>query len=121
MQSKNQALRDAQTKVADALEQQTATSEILSVIPTSPTDVQPVFDAIAEAAARLFHAWSASVFRFDGELIHVGALNGASPESNVGFRQSFPRPPRRARFQSQSASLARRGLHSGAREVRDTT
>jgi hypothetical protein len=46
---------------AEALEQQTATSEILRVISQSQTEVQAVFDAIAENAQQLFRAWSAGV------------------------------------------------------------
>ena len=56
----------------EALERQTATSEILRVISQSPTDVQPVFDTIAAAALKLCHASSAIVFTFDGELIQLG-------------------------------------------------
>ena len=55
----------------EALEQQTATSEILRVISSSPTDVQPVFDTIAANALRLCDARLSAIFRFDGELIHV--------------------------------------------------
>jgi hypothetical protein len=53
----------------EALEQQTATSDILRVISHSQTDVQPVFDTIATCAARLCEGEFCHVFRFDGTLI----------------------------------------------------
>src|SRR5262249_39646088 len=57
----------------EALERQTATSEILRVISSSPTDVQPVFEAIAAKAARLCDAVNGMVIRFDGQLLHLAA------------------------------------------------
>ncbi len=91
-------LSELQTKNADlteALEQQTATSEILRVISSSPTDVQPVFDAIAEAALRLCGAASSIVTTFDGELTHLSAQADISPEGNDAFRRVYPRRPSR--------------------------
>src|SRR5438132_8989962 len=91
-------LTELQTKNADlteALEQQTATSEILRVIASSPTDVQPVFDAIAEAALRLCGAASSIVTTFDGELTHLSAQADISPEGNDAFRGVYPRRPSR--------------------------
>ena len=83
------------TETREALERQTATSEILRVIGSSQTDVQPVFDAIAAKALDLCRATTGWVYTFDGELIHVGAAHGLSPEGIEARRQSYPMPPSR--------------------------
>ena len=67
----------------EALERQTATAEVLQVISASPTDVQPVFDIIAERAAKLTGAESGIVFRFDGEWIHMASSYGMDPNSST--------------------------------------
>ena len=59
LQEKNRALTEANAQVTETLEQQTATSEILGVISRSPTDVQPVFEAVVQSAARLCDALDA--------------------------------------------------------------
>src|SRR5262245_57511421 len=64
----------------ESLEQQTASSEILRVISSSPADVQPVFDTMAANALRLCDATLSGIFTFDGELIHLVALDQFSPE-----------------------------------------
>ncbi len=64
----------------EALEQQTAISEILRVISSSPTDVQPVLDAIAERAARLCDAAAASMYLIDGDVLRHLASKGPSPD-----------------------------------------
>ena len=77
--------------LTEALEQQTATSEILRVISQSQTDVQPVFDTIAAAALKLCGASSANVFTFDGELIHLAAIVNVDPEGmSRPLRRFFP-------------------------------
>src|SRR5207245_11013881 len=59
----------------EALEQQTATSEILRVIRSSPADLQPVLEAVARSAARLWGAGAAISHRMDGEVLRALANN----------------------------------------------
>jgi hypothetical protein len=64
----------------ETLEQLAATSEVLRVIRRSPTDAQPVFDMIAESAARLCAAQFCFVYQFDGQLLHFVAHHSVTPE-----------------------------------------
>jgi two-component system, NtrC family, sensor kinase len=93
----------------EALEQQTATSEILQVISRSATDVQPVFDTIAQSARRLCEAQFCHLFQFDGELLHFAAHHGLTPEGVDAVRQGYPMAPGRG-------SAAARCVLSGAVE-----
>jgi GAF domain-containing protein len=76
----------------DALERQTATAEILKVIASSPSDVQPVFDAIASSALRIFDGSSVAVFLERDGKIHVGAMSGYDENMVQALREQFPRP-----------------------------
>jgi GAF domain-containing protein len=78
--------------LTEALEQQTATSEILRVIASSPTDLQPVFETIVGSAARLCEATVAVMHRFDGQLVTFEAHHGLTEREIEGARRSFPRP-----------------------------
>jgi signal transduction histidine kinase len=69
--------------LTESLEQQTATSEILRVISSSPTDAQPVFDAIAANAAHLCSANDAQLLRVEGEILRLVAAFGVSAMPSV--------------------------------------
>jgi len=88
--------REARNReLAEALAQQTATSDIRRMTLHSPTDVQPVFDTIAQAALRLCDASIVNMMTFDGQLLHVGALAGIDARGEAAVRALFPRPPAR--------------------------
>jgi signal transduction histidine kinase len=78
-------------ELRQSLEQQTATAEVLRVISNSPTNVQPVFDSIAESAVRLCSGQFSFVVRFDGEVMNFASCFGLSAEGLDVFRSIFPR------------------------------
>jgi signal transduction histidine kinase len=80
-------------ELTEALEQQTASSEILRVISRSRTDIQPVFDTIVASAVRLCGARMGAVHLYDGELVHIVALHNFPPEVVEVLRGMYPRPP----------------------------
>ena len=59
--------------LTESLAQQTATAEVLKVISSSPGDLQPVFEAMLEKAARICDAQSGSIYRWDGDVLHLAA------------------------------------------------
>ena len=73
-------LQTRNAEITESLEQQTATAEILKVISTSPTDTQPVFEAIIDNALRLCDAPTGGLHLYDGEHLRRGANRGLSPE-----------------------------------------
>ncbi len=87
--------KEREREVREALEQQTATAEVLRVISGSTTDVQPVFDAIVTSAANLCDAEFAAVARFEDGLLHLVAVNNLSPQEAEAFHALFPREPGR--------------------------
>ena len=71
----------------EALQQQAATSEVLSIIRRSPADAQPVFDAIVQSAARLCGAIFSAVFLWDGDRLRIAATKNLTPEATVQFHE----------------------------------
>ncbi len=79
-------------EVAEGLEQQTATSEILRVIASSPSDLQPVLDSVAENAARLCNALDALVVLVDGNVFRIIArFSSLGPMPVAGMRLPLTR------------------------------
>jgi GAF domain-containing protein len=99
-------LRQRNDELSEALEQQTATSEVLQVISSSPTDVQAVFDTIVRSAVLLCGAMYGSAVRFDGELMHLVAGYNYTPKVNRALREAFPMRPS-PRMMSGRAILSR--------------
>ena len=75
----------------EALAQQTATSEVLRVISSSATEIQPVLDAIATAAARLLDVADADIMRVEGHLLISVAKHGPSQQWPIGSRRAINR------------------------------
>ena len=85
-------LQQRNAEVTESLEQQTATSEILRVISSSPTDTQPVFDTIIQNAVRLSGAMWGSVSRVEDGMIDIVAHHNMSPEQIEAIRRVWPQP-----------------------------
>ena len=89
-------------ELKEALEQQTATSEILGVIASSPTEIQPVLDVVTENAARLCEARDAEIFRVDGDLLMPVAVYGAMPAPPIPLPLTRGTPSGRAIIDRQT-------------------
>jgi two-component system, NtrC family, sensor kinase len=95
LQRVTEQLESRNRELAEATEQQMTTSDILRVIASSPTDLQPVFDAIVKNAARLCGGLGASVVRYNGELVDLVAQYNISAEVREIMQRRFPKPPAR--------------------------
>jgi signal transduction histidine kinase len=99
----------------ETVEQQKTTHEILRVIATSSTDVQPVFDAIVVGVARLCGARLTAAFRVDDDLVHVVAHHDATPapqsEAPEELRRTYPQPLSRSESLSTRAIVENRIVH----------
>jgi two-component system, NtrC family, sensor kinase len=102
-----EAEQASKRELTEALEYQTATSDVLEAISRSPTDSQPVFDIIAKSAARLCAAQFCHVFRFDVELIHFVASHGHSAKVLEAAPSYYPMHPGRGSVLNLSGSSRR--------------
>jgi signal transduction histidine kinase len=81
------------SELREALDQQTATADVLKVISSSPTDVTPVFQAIVKSAKGLVEASDVYVYRYDGERIHYVTGTNEFPEWLAFIQARPPWPP----------------------------
>jgi transcriptional regulator with GAF, ATPase, and Fis domain len=82
LEARTRELAEARGRLSEALERQAATSEILRVISSSPTELQRVLDAVGENAARLCDANNAVIFRLEGDLLRQVASYGGLPTTS---------------------------------------
>jgi GAF domain-containing protein/CheY-like chemotaxis protein len=92
-------------ELRESLQQQTATSEVLQVISSSPGELEPVFQAMLENAVRICEAKFGTLFRYDGKLFHRAAGIG-TPAALVEFQKQ------RGPFRPESAGVLARVLHT---------
>jgi signal transduction histidine kinase/DNA-binding response OmpR family regulator len=108
-------LQTRNREVTESLEQQTATSEILRVIASSPTDIQPVLDVIAQNAHRLCNANQSAVYRTDGQMVDEVAVSDLSSDMLKTTYElsldSYPVPLARDSTLSARVILDRAVLH----------
>jgi GAF domain-containing protein len=85
-------LRQRTTELSEALEQQTATSDVLQVISSSPDDLEPVFETMLAKAVRICDAGFGNIFRWDGDALHLLAAHNV-PSAFDDMRRRFPLRP----------------------------
>ena len=79
-------------ELAESLEQQTATSEVLQVISTSPGDLQPVFATMLENAVRICDATFGNIYRWDGDALYLLAAHNTPPAFAEALKRTARHP-----------------------------
>jgi signal transduction histidine kinase len=105
---------EARTKeLTESLEQQTATSQVLGVISSSPRDLQPVFETMLTNATRLGSSDYGAIFRFDGKVFSLVTAQYVSPHMTVLADRTFPPDP--------TTAVGRLGLEKKIVHIPDVT
>src|SRR4249919_3017850 len=95
-------------ELSEAIEQQAATAEILNIISNSPTDTQPVFDAIVQSGLKLFPDALISLALRYGDMINAAAIAERDPERAEAWRRTISRTPLTREYMHGAALLDRR-------------
>jgi two-component system, NtrC family, sensor kinase len=109
LNEKTAGLETSNSQLREALEQQTATSDVLRVIASSPTEIQPVLDTLITNAVKLSGARQGHIRQYDGELLRPVAHYGESPEQ-ITLLQGTARKPAPENLTGR-AFLERRPIH----------
>ncbi|MEW5940027.1 MAG: GAF domain-containing protein, partial [Chloroflexota bacterium] len=104
-------LQQSNAEITESLEYQTAISEILRVIASSPTDIQPVLDAISESALKLCGANFSAVYNYDGKMLDMTALKNFTPQATEEIQREYPRPLTRDGGYSARSILEKKVIH----------
>ena len=111
LEARTRELAEARGHLSEALEQQTATAEILNVISSLPADVQPVFDTIIRNFVLLCGGGFGGIYTFDGKLVHFAGAHGFTPEQVAETKAKYPVRVDDPSVLSARAILARAPVH----------
>ena len=111
LETRTRELAEARGHLSEALEQQTATAEILNVISSLPADVQPVFDTIIRNFVLLCGGGFGGIYTFDGKLVHFAGAHGFTPEQVAETKAKYPVRVDDPSVLSARAILARAPVH----------
>jgi signal transduction histidine kinase/CheY-like chemotaxis protein/putative methionine-R-sulfoxide reductase with GAF domain len=104
-------LQQRNREISEALEYQTAISEVLRVIAASPTEIEPVLDAISENALKLCGANFSAVYNYDGKMLDMTALKNFTPQATAEIQREYPRPLSRDGGYSARSILDKKVIH----------